>query len=94
MLDYEGAEFLVERRGDDDKSARVELEAGWWISTAEIRYPWDARVQLWDSGRELLRVENNERERDLWRLADLILAEWICAGGVIPLAAAWTNRTR
>ena len=72
-LDSDGAEFLREQRGGDDSSAAVELEAGWWISPAEIRYQWDGREQLWDSGQELLRVGYDERELDLWRLADLIL---------------------
>ena len=48
---------------------------GWWTSPAEIREQWDRREQLWDYGQALLRVDDEDGEIDLWRLADLLLED-------------------
>ena len=75
MLDYYGAEFIREQRGDYDISATVAFEAGWWTYTADIRYQWDAREQIREYGQEVLRVDYEEGEINLWRLADLLLED-------------------
>ena len=75
MLDSYGAEFLRAQQGDAALGACVAFEEGWWTYTAEMRYQWDRREQLWEYGQELLRVDYEEGDITLWRLADLLLED-------------------
>ena len=74
-LDYYGADFLTEQRGDYDISACVPFKAGWWTYTVEISYRWDPQEQMWEYGQELLRVDDEDGEINLFRLAGLLLED-------------------